>query len=758
MESRPQSESAPSPGSGNNNNFSIADQAREEVRGQNTLRDAILTHDPVNLVFEGGGIKGILYTGILLQLKERNLLKNVRNVAGSSAGGIVAFALALGYTPDEVYKRMAELDFKTLQDTKTYTKALNVAGKVASSVAAAGVVKFATNTSTVVAAATQAASFLNGDNAPVALGEVAGLFVNNYLWEGEGLIKLAKDLIKEKGFDPEMTFLEHHNLLEEARSEQARIEKALIIEGKSEDLDDKYKKALLFKDLFLTGTRIDEIDRSSVTFGWKETPTVRMFDGFRATAGFPFAYKPHQITIDDGHGSHNTYHYTDGGVINNYPMDIFDCSRQDNPDFFAAGAELIKVGAGGNRNSLTSERYINPCTLGFKVDDAKECESLLIAKNLVTQRGNSPRLTEMLNTLMYNSNAGVGTYYKYNTIQGSDLKLKTLDFALSPLEKLALIYSGHAAALDYFNKKENNFSARADQPVNENVKLFTSLAKNLIFISNKLKELGTYSMMGHWQYTPAINEIELKISKIIHSLKDINPKLAVDVAVVIHGQMEASWASISYFEYKRKPWRVLQEKLTCTVNDVAQAPVVSSKEKSNVAKFGAPGIFGAGAGILAMSVLALPAAVLVGAGAAVVGIGYTLLSGKKKTDSAESQNNAAVPASAASQVNAAAPAASQDNTATGERLEHFRLMKFKKCLSNNDYELAMKQVSKATDVGILDDMSKQLQAKKLTFISRVHSRFDGEIPEGVKELEKALVAKLTLMNEAAQLIKPTQPM
>jgi len=191
------------------------------------------------------------------------------------------------------------------------------------------------------------------------------------------------------------------------------------------------------------------------------------------------------------------------------------------------------------------------------------------------------------------------------------------------------------------------------------------------------------------------------------------------------------------------------EKIRLTVYDIDPEIVIAPKEEGKVdiiVKTSLHASVGVAAGFLSLCVFAPPIAAAVGVAGAVTGASYSLFSSKKKTDSAESQNIAA------------APAASQDNTATGERLEHFRLMKFKIGLSNNDYELAMKQVLKATDVGILDDMIKQLQAKKLTFISRVHSRFDGEIPKGVKDLEKALVDKLTLMNEAAQLIKPTQPM
>jgi NTE family protein len=72
-----------------------------------------------NLVFEGGGVKGIAYTGALERLNELDLLKNVKRYAGSSAGSIIATLLAVGYTTKELKNIMLEIDFPTLLDDKT---------------------------------------------------------------------------------------------------------------------------------------------------------------------------------------------------------------------------------------------------------------------------------------------------------------------------------------------------------------------------------------------------------------------------------------------------------------------------------------------------------------------------------------------------------------------------------------------------------------------------------------------------------------
>ena len=44
-----------------------------------------------NLVFEGAGMRGIAYCGVLEELETQGLVKDVEKVAGTSAGGERAF-------------------------------------------------------------------------------------------------------------------------------------------------------------------------------------------------------------------------------------------------------------------------------------------------------------------------------------------------------------------------------------------------------------------------------------------------------------------------------------------------------------------------------------------------------------------------------------------------------------------------------------------------------------------------------------------
>ena len=82
-----------------------------------------------NLVFEGGGVKGIAYGGALEVLNNMNLVAAIERVAGTSAGAINAAMLALGYTSAEVSKIIAETNFKDFEDGNVFSEVVGVTQK-----------------------------------------------------------------------------------------------------------------------------------------------------------------------------------------------------------------------------------------------------------------------------------------------------------------------------------------------------------------------------------------------------------------------------------------------------------------------------------------------------------------------------------------------------------------------------------------------------------------------------------------------------
>lgn len=69
-----------------------------------------------NLVFEGGGVRGIAYVGALSVLEERGLLRDVRRLGGTSVGAIHALLVALGVGHAEQEAILRSLDFQRFLD------------------------------------------------------------------------------------------------------------------------------------------------------------------------------------------------------------------------------------------------------------------------------------------------------------------------------------------------------------------------------------------------------------------------------------------------------------------------------------------------------------------------------------------------------------------------------------------------------------------------------------------------------------------
>lgn len=83
----------------------------------------------IDLVFEGGGVKGIGLAGAVSVLLERGY--RPQNLAGTSAGAIAAALIAAGYTADELKEIILGLDYRRFRD-EAWEDRLPLAGKPAS--------------------------------------------------------------------------------------------------------------------------------------------------------------------------------------------------------------------------------------------------------------------------------------------------------------------------------------------------------------------------------------------------------------------------------------------------------------------------------------------------------------------------------------------------------------------------------------------------------------------------------------------------
>lgn len=69
-----------------------------------------------NLVFEGAGIRGIAYSGVLSELEEHKILDDIVKVGGTSAGAITALMVSLGYTSSELLEIISDTKFQKFND------------------------------------------------------------------------------------------------------------------------------------------------------------------------------------------------------------------------------------------------------------------------------------------------------------------------------------------------------------------------------------------------------------------------------------------------------------------------------------------------------------------------------------------------------------------------------------------------------------------------------------------------------------------
>ena len=79
----------------------------------------------MNVVFEGGGIKGLAYIGALRYLEDRGI--RIKKAAGTSVGAIIASLVASGYRSGELEQIIAGLDENVLWPKKKKNKLGNTA-------------------------------------------------------------------------------------------------------------------------------------------------------------------------------------------------------------------------------------------------------------------------------------------------------------------------------------------------------------------------------------------------------------------------------------------------------------------------------------------------------------------------------------------------------------------------------------------------------------------------------------------------------
>ena len=331
-----------------------------------------------NLVFEGGGVKGIAYVGALEVLDKEGILKNIKRVAGTSAGAMVAVLVGLGYTAKELKDILWGLNFTEFLDDSF--------GKIRDT----------------------------------------ERLIKEYGWyRGDFFRNKMADFIKDKTGNGEATFRE---------------------------LEDTHK----YRDIYLIGA--DLSTGFSKVFCFKHTPDVKVADAARISMSIPLFFRAVQNINNDGHV------YVDGGLLDNYPIKVFDRVSYVTDDNNKRETEYYEKTNKSLRNkSVQIDDYVyNKETLGFRLDTKEEIEKFIDPDKELPIKNDIKTIfsyTKALVTTLidFQNNVHLHSDDWQRTVYIDTLGIGSTDFQISNSKKQKLVESGitHTKAyLKWYNNKE----------------------------------------------------------------------------------------------------------------------------------------------------------------------------------------------------------------------------------------------------------------------------------------------------------------
>lgn len=208
-----------------------------------------------NLVFSGGGILGIAYLGVVKYLEEINVLKNIKKVAGTSAGAITALINCFNLDFNSMKMILDSINYARVieDDDSNQLEIRDIKEKI-----------------------------------EMIYGNASSLYrlIKNYGWHSTNYIYTWISNVINSRFDsnlkkPPYTFRDFRDM------------------G--------------FKDLYIIGTNLNT--KSSVVFAYETTPDMEVALAVKISISIPFLFESTII---------NDQVFVDGGVMRNYPIDIFD--------------------------------------------------------------------------------------------------------------------------------------------------------------------------------------------------------------------------------------------------------------------------------------------------------------------------------------------------------------------------------------------------------------------------------------------------
>lgn len=245
-----------------------------------------------NLVFEGGGILGIAYLGVLDYLFHNDHMVNAVRVAGTSAGAITACITSFNLSFEETKALADSLNFKEVPDQGEIEDLLNVPEEILSQI-----------------------NLIYGNVSGLyRLIKDFGWFSTNYFYNW--LRAIIQEQFNETIKKPPYTFTDFRN-------------------------PTLHKQNRPFMDLYVVGTNVSSGEAS--VFSFETTPDMEVAEAVRISMSIPLFFEAAKIKDFQTTGNHSANVFCDGGLMNNYPIHLFDLPNYDSNLF--CGANMNTLGA-----------------------------------------------------------------------------------------------------------------------------------------------------------------------------------------------------------------------------------------------------------------------------------------------------------------------------------------------------------------------------------------------------------------------------
>ncbi|CAF1177205.1 unnamed protein product [Adineta steineri] len=398
-----------------------------------------------NYIFQGGSIKGISYIGALYALENDGIkLKNIKRIGGTSVGAITAALLSVGYDWKELSEELKSLDFQEFIDIPDpYMK--NQSFQLFSDFREKSretTEIFLKELSSLTDGFTRIKKRAIFEHVAHHAGRKVGLNLfskGEFMKQADEIQTLIQYILDRKGLADGNKIL---HWVEEKIQVKTKITHATF--GELNELHQKDPKK--YKQLYLMGTNLNK--HKSEIFSHEDTPNVIISDAVRISMSIPIVFRPHQCyEKKDGWRQLATNDlYVDGGLMDNYPIWLFDKKKY-----------LNKY----EKSNINSE------TLGFRLEPLKNIISFETHKGCSEIYENEKSMETSKNELIIplikcfyekqNSDFNLQKEeHKHRTIFIEDHDISTLKFNLNQYDKNRLIDSGKNRTMIYLKEAQNN--------------------------------------------------------------------------------------------------------------------------------------------------------------------------------------------------------------------------------------------------------------------------------------------------------------